>query len=157
MTLWHHSVDTDDYYWQITKLESWHWIVVTWTAFAFLAMFCLSSDFDIDLGGKISFTCCPKSDLILRLQKWPENECINVRIWAMSAETRGLPTGRVKWDGVVHAAHTKDYRPEINNQTYKDQQPYQIATKTWQPNINDQQTNKYRSTASQGLLPPNQI
>ena len=37
--------DTVDYYWQIAKLESWHWgaviynQIVTWTAFAILAMF----------------------------------------------------------------------------------------------------------------------
>ena len=36
---------TLDYYWQIAKLESWHWGIliynqwVTWTAFAILAMF----------------------------------------------------------------------------------------------------------------------
>ena len=37
--------DTVDYYWQIAKLESWHWGVVAnnqivpWTAFTILAMF----------------------------------------------------------------------------------------------------------------------
>ena len=37
--------DTINYYWQIAKLESWHWGLViynqsvTWTAFAILAMF----------------------------------------------------------------------------------------------------------------------
>ena len=40
--------DTRDFYWQIAKLESWHWVVViynqivTWTAFAILAMFFIS-------------------------------------------------------------------------------------------------------------------
>ena len=43
MNLWLN--DTSDYYWQIAKLESWHWgevtynQIVTWTAFAILAMF----------------------------------------------------------------------------------------------------------------------
>ena len=107
---------------------------------------------------EITFNYHIKSDLIHRLQKWPENECINVRIWAMSAETRGLPTGRVKWDGVVHAAHTKDYRPEINKKTTKDQQPNQIETKDWQPS-KQWSTNKHvqincqsRTTASQSKL-----
>ena len=47
MNLW--LSDTVDYYWQIAKIESWHWEVViynkivTWTAFAILAMFCTVS------------------------------------------------------------------------------------------------------------------
>ena len=49
MNKWHS--DTVDYYWKIAKLESWHWgeaiynRIVTWTAFAILAMFFTSNSF----------------------------------------------------------------------------------------------------------------
>ena len=41
----HCCCPTVDYYWQIAKLESWHWVlmiynqIVTWRAFAILSMF----------------------------------------------------------------------------------------------------------------------
>ena len=50
--------DRVDYNWQIAKLESWHWGVaiyiqiVTWTAFAILAMFVLESRLSDDLFGQ---------------------------------------------------------------------------------------------------------
>ena len=78
-----------------------------------------------------SITVCPKSgNLCIDFKK--NNAARKQFTWRQVLTNKQLHINNQT--RVVHAAHTKDYRPKISNQTSTDWKTNKIATKDWQPN-----------------------